>query len=172
MVAAGPAQAEKAGEPELKIWSDPAGGVRVMASLRIPAAPQVVQAVLTDYESWPALFSNSMRLAHLERTNGRIVTDLYIKRPLLAGEIRLLCETQELPDGGWTRLVAGDFKQYLRTWKVRSEGESEVTRVDFEMLVEPNTWLPDWVIKLSLRHEMENHFQILRTLAVERARAH
>jgi len=167
-----PSLAETVGEPELKIWSDPTGGVRVMASLRIPAAPQVVQAVLTDYESWPALFSNGMRLAHLERTNGRIVTDLYIKRPLLAGEFRLLCETQELPDGGWTRLMAGDFKRYQRTWRVRSEGEPDVTRAEFELIVEPNTWLPDWIVKLTLRHELESHFQILRDRAVERSRAH
>lgn len=172
LIAGPPALAEKATEPHLMIWPDPAGGVRMMASVQIPASPQVVQAVLTDYQAWPSLFGSGMRLAHLERANGRVVTDLYIKRPLLPGELRLLCETEERPDGGSTRLVGGDFRRYLRTWTLRSDGEPEVTRADFEVLVEVKTWMPDWLVMLSLRHEMEDHFEILRARAVERAHAH
>lgn len=157
---------------ELKVWPDPTGGARVIAAIHIPAAPHVVQSILTDYEGWPALFNHDIRVASLERTNGRILTDLYIKRPLLAGEIHLLCETEEFSDGGQTRLVAGDFKRYLRTWRLRQDGRADATLAEIEMTVEPNTWFPDWVVTLALRRELERHFQILGERAAARAQAH
>jgi hypothetical protein len=157
---------------ELNVWPDPTGGARVTAAVHIPAAPHVVQSILTDYEGWPALFNHEIRVASLERTNGRILTDLYIKRPLLAGEIHLLCETEEFSDGGQTRLVAGDFKRYLRTWRLRPDGRADATLAEIEMTVEPTTWLPNWVVTLALRRELERHFQILRERAAERAQAH
>ncbi|MGH7207042.1 MAG: SRPBCC family protein [Nitrospiraceae bacterium] len=157
---------------KLEVRTEPAGGVRAVATLRLQAAPGIVQAVLTDYAKWPELFGVHMRLAHLERRDDRVLTDLYIKHALLPGERRLLCESRELPDGGLvTTLVAGDFKRYHRTWKLSSDGSGAVTRAEFELLVEVDTWAPDWLMAMELRRNLETHFRILKDKVAERSRA-
>jgi hypothetical protein len=157
---------------KLEVHTEPAGGVRAVATLRLQAAPGIVQTVLTDYAKWPELFGVHMRLAHLERRDDRVLTDLYIKHALLPGERRLLCESRELPDGGLvTTLVAGDFKQYRRTWKLIPDGSGAVTRAEFELLVEVDTWAPDWLMAMELRRNLETHFRILKEKVVERSRA-
>jgi len=157
---------------KLEVHTEPAGGVRAVATLRLQAPPGIVQTVLTDYAKWAELFGVHMRLAHLERRDDRVLTDLYIKHTLLPGERRLLCESRELPDGGLvTTLVAGDFKQYHRTWKLSPDGSGAVTRAEFELLVEVDTWAPDWLMAMELRRNLETHFRILKEKVAERSRA-
>ena len=156
---------------KLEVRVEPTGGVRAVATLRLQAPPGIVQTVLTDYEKWPELFGVRMRLAHLERREDRVLTDLYIKHALLPGERRLLCESRELSDGGLvTTLVAGDFKQYHRTWKLSPDGSGAVTRAEFELLVEVDTWVPNWLMAMELRQNLETHFRILKERVVERSR--
>ncbi|MEK6525924.1 MAG: SRPBCC family protein [Nitrospirota bacterium] len=157
----------------LEVRTEPSGGVYATATLHLPVSPSVVQQVLTDYENWPTLFGVTMRLAHLEQQGERVVTDLYIKHTLLPGERRLLCENQELPGGGLaTTLVAGDFKQYSRTWKVVPEGDGMRTRAELELRVDVDTWAPDWLVAVELRRQLEKHFRILRERGEARVRAH
>ena len=128
---------------KLEVRIEPTGGVRAVATLRLQAPPGIVQAVLTD---------------------------LYIKHALLPGERRLLCESRELSDGGLvTTLVAGDFKQYHRTWKLSPDGSGAVTRAEFELLVEVDTWAPDWLMAMELRRNLETHFRILRERVAKRS---
>ncbi|MBI4400459.1 MAG: SRPBCC family protein [Nitrospirae bacterium] len=157
----------------LEVRTEPSGGVRAIATLRIPAPPAVVQELLTDYGKWPELFAVSMRLARLERRDHGAVTELYIKHALLPGERRLLCENTELPGGGLrTTLLGGDFKRYARTWNVAQDGDEKRTRAEFELLVEVDTWAPDWLVALAIRRELEAHFRILREKAISRFRSH
>ncbi len=101
----------------LEIRDDPAGGKTATATLRIPAPPEAVRAVLRDYERWPDLFDGRFEMVRLERRDGRAVTDLRIKRSPLPGTMRLVCETRELPTGEMiTSLIEGDFKSYRRHW--------------------------------------------------------
>jgi len=156
---------------KLEVRTEPGGGVRAAATLRLQAAPEVVQAVLTDYPRWPSLFGATLRIARIERHEDRVLTDLYIKHALLPGERRLLCESRELPEGGLvTALVAGDFKRYHRTWKLSADGSGAVTRAEFELLVEVDTWAPDWLMALELRRNLETHFRILKERVAERSR--
>jgi len=156
---------------KLEVRTEPGGGVRAAATLRLQAAPEVVQAVLTDYPRWPSLFGATLRIARIERHEDRVLTDLYIKHALLPGERRLLCESRELPDGGLvTTLVTGDFKRYHRTWKLSPDGSGAVTRAEFELLVEVDTWAPDWLMALELRRNLETHFRILKERVAERSR--
>lgn len=157
---------------KLEVRTERDGGVRAVATLRLQAPPGIVQTVLTDYAKWAELFGVHMRLAHLERRDDRVLTELYIKHTLLPGERRLLCESRELPDGGLvTTLVAGDFKQYNRTWKLSPDGSGTVTRAEFELLVEVDTWAPDWLMAIELRRNLETHFRVLKEKVAERSRA-
>ncbi len=158
----------------LDIQDDPAGGKKASATLRLPVPPDAVQAVLTDYEHWPALFDGRFRLARLERFEGGAVTDLLIDRSPLPGEMRLLCETRELPNGELvTSLVEGDFKRYLRRWRFVPEtnGGAVHTRAEMELLVDLASWVPDWLFGRMLRSDLEAHFRILRERAVAQFKA-
>jgi hypothetical protein len=154
----------------LDVRPDPAVGVRATATIGVPVAPAILQAVLTDYARWPELFEVRMRLINVEWRDGRAVTDLRIRHALLPGERRLLCESRALPNGGLlTTLLGGDFKRYQRTWRLAPEGDGSRTRADFELIVEVDMVVPNWLVALSLRRELEAHFRLVREKAVERA---
>ena len=155
----------------LEIHDDPAGGKKATATVRIQAPPEAVRAVLSDYERWPDLFDGRFRMAKLERLDGRVVTDLLIKRSPLPGEMRLLCETRELPGGEIiTSLIEGNFKRYRRQWQFTPEthGGAVHTRAEMELVVEMDSWVPDWLFAAMLRRDLESHFRILRERALAR----
>ena len=92
---------------------------------------------------------------------------------MLVGESRLLGENRELPGGGLvTSLLAGDFRRYRRTWRLVQDGNEGLTRAEFELLVEVDTWAPDWLMALELRRQLEKHFRILREQVGERLQSH
>lgn len=153
----------------LDIQDDPAGGKHATATLHLPVPPEAVRAVLSDYERWPDLFDGRFRIAKLERFEGGAVTDLLIKRLPLPGEMRLVCETRQMPSGELvTSLIEGDFKRYLRRWRFVPEmnGSAVHTRAEMELLVDMDSWVPDWLFATMLRRDLEVHFRILRERAV------
>lgn len=153
----------------LDIQDDPAGGKKAVATLHIPAPPEAVRAVLNDFEHWPELFDGRFRLARVERFEAGVVTDLLIDRSPLPGEMRLLCETRQTPNGELvTSLVEGNFKRYLRRWRFVPEmnGGAVHTRAEMELLVDLDSWVPDWLFGRMLRSDLEAHFRILRARAV------
>lgn len=173
----GPVGSSRAGEVgsvhllrSLIVQPDPAGGVRATATLLFPGSPAVLHSILTDYHKWPELFETKMRMAQVEDRDGHVLTDVYISHALLPGEQRLLCESQVLPGGGLvTDLKGGDFKQYHRAWKLEPAGDGTQTRADFELLVEPKTMIPDWLIAVAMERELNVHFRIVRQKALDRA---
>ena len=167
------ATAEEAGSVQplraLVVRPDPAGGVRAMATLLFPGSPAVLHSILADYGNWPQLFETQMRVAHIEDHEGRVLTDLYISHALLPGEQRLLCESQSLPGGGLvTDLKGGDFKRYHRVWKLQPAGDGNQTRAKFELLVEVETIVPDWLVAVAMERELNAHFRIIRQKALDR----
>ena len=155
----------------LDVQSDPAGGKKAVATLRIPAPPDAVRDVLNDFEHWPELFDGRFELVKLDRQDGRVVTDLRIKRTPLPGNMRLLCETRQVSDGEIvTSLIEGDFRHYLRRWRLVPEqnGAAVHTRAEMELSVDPDTWTPGWLFAAVLRSDLEAHFRILRERAVAR----
>lgn len=168
----GPVSAEEAPATVLTIRDDPDGGKHAVATLRIAAPPDAVRAVLSDYERWPDLFGGRFRMAKLERLEGRVVTDLLIDRTPLPGKMRLLCETRELPGGDiLTSLIAGNFKRYRRHWRFIAErnGSAIHTRAEMDMLVDIDSWVPDWLFGMMLRRDLETHFAILRERSIAQA---
>ena len=158
--------------PVLDVQSDPAGGKRAVATLRIPAPPDAVRAVLNDFEHWPELFDGRFELVKLDRQAGRVVTDLRIKRSPLPGHLRLLCETRDLPNGEIvTSLIEGNFRHYRRRWRLvpESDGAAVHTRAEMDLSVDPDTWTPGWLFAAILRRDLETHFKILRERAVAQA---
>lgn len=160
-----------AGDPvALDVRVVPTGGVKATATILFPVEPAIIQRLLTDYIHWPELFEVRMRIAELREQDGKAFTDIRIDHALLPGERRLMCESRTLPGGGLlTELKGGDFKQYRRVWKLSSAEGSAQTKADFELFVEIETIVPDWLIAVAMRQELEAHFRIVKDKAVVRA---
>lgn len=152
----------------LLVEPDPGGGVKATATLLFPGSPSVLHSILTEYRKWPELFETRMRMAQVEEHEGHVLTDVYISHALLPGEQRLLCESQVLPGGVLvTDLKGGDFKQYHREWRLQAAGDGSQTRAEFELLVEPRTMIPDWLIAVAMERELNVHFRLVRQRALD-----
>ena len=142
------------------VWVEPCGRAgcagcsygthrRVLATATIlfPVGPAIIQRLLTDYAHWPELFDVRMRMAEIREQDGKVFTDIRIDHALLPGERRLLSETRTLPTGGLlTELKGGDFKQYRRFWKLIPVDGGTHTKAEFELFVEIDTNMPDWMV--------------------------
>ncbi|TMQ27303.1 MAG: hypothetical protein E6K65_14215 [Nitrospirae bacterium] len=158
----------RAAEPvELDVRTEPTGGVRATATILFPVEPAIIQRILTDYAHWPELFDIRMRMAEVRVQDGKAFTDIRIDHALLPGERRLLSETRTLSTGGLlTELKGGDFKQYRRFWKLTPVDGGAHTRAEFELLFEVDSNMPDWMVALALRRDLETHFRIMREKAL------
>jgi ribosome-associated toxin RatA of RatAB toxin-antitoxin module len=158
----------RAAEPvELDVRTEPTGGVRATATILFPVEPAIIQRILTDYAHWPELFDIRMRMAEVRVQDGKAFTDIRIDHALLPGERRLLSETRTLSTGGLlTELKGGDFKQYRRFWKLTPVDGGAHTRAEFELLFEIDSNMPDWMVALALRRDLETHFRIMREKAL------
>ncbi len=155
----------------LEVKTESHGGVRATAHVLFPAKPEVIHALLTDYLHWPELFEVRMRLAEFKVHEDVATTDLRIEHVLLPGERRLVTESRTLPNGDFvTDLKAGDFKRYYRVWKLQPTGEGNQTSAEFELIIEIESMLPDWVIAFAMRRELEAHFRIVKQKALENSK--
>lgn len=154
----------------LTVNIEPGGGIRAIAQVFFPARPEIIQAILTDYGRWPELFDVRMKVAGLTIDRGVATTDLRIEHAFLPGERRLVSESRTLPGGGlMTDLKAGDFKRYHRVWKLGPGSDGGRTKAEFEMVVEVDSLVPDWLIAMAMRRELEAHFRIMKEKALARA---
>lgn len=155
----------------LEVAAESKGGVRATAQVFFPARPDVVQALLADYHHWPDLFEVRMRVAELTIRDGVATVDLRIEHPLMPGEHRLVTESRTLENAGLvTDLTAGDFRRYHRVWKLSPFGEGDQTRADFELVVEIKSMVPDWLVAMAMRQELEAHFRIVKQKALEQSK--
>lgn len=170
LVIACSASTARAGDAvSLDVQAQPTGGVKATATVFFPVEPAIIQRLLTDYAHWPDLFEVRMRIAELREQDGKAFTDIRIDHSLLPGERRLMCESRSLPGGGLlTELKGGDFKQYRRMWKLSPAEGGAHTKADFELLVEIETIVPDWIVAIAMRQELEAHFRIVREKALAR----
>jgi hypothetical protein len=156
---------------ELEVKTEPGGGIRATAHPLFPAKPEVIQALLADYSHWPDLFEVRMRVAALTIREGVATIDLRIEHPLMPGEHRLVTESRSLPNGGLvTDLKGGDFKRYHREWMLEPAGAGNQTRAAFELVIEIESMVPDWLVAIAMRQELEAHFRIVKQKALEQSK--
>ena len=156
----------------LEARPDPDGGVRAHAVMTLPASAAAVEQLLTDYEHWPKLFETKMRMVKVERLEDRTITDLYVSHAILLSERHLVGENRVLPDGGLsTKMIGGDFTRYERTWKLSALDPTH-TRAEFDLLVEVDTFVPDWLVAMEVKRELAAHFRILKATLQDQPGAH
>lgn len=153
----------------LDVRTEPTGGVKATATIVLPAPVAVVQAILTDYAHWPELFEVRMKIADVSILDGVATTDIRIEHALLPGERRLVTESRFLASGELVAdLKSGDFKRYHRRWKLTSVDGGAQTRADFELVVEIESVIPDWLVAVATKRDLESHFRILKEKALTR----
>ena len=151
----------------LDVRTEPTGGVKATATIHFQVEPAIIRQLLTDYAHWPDLFDVRMRMAEIREQDGKVFTDIRIDHALLPGERRLLSETRILPTGELlTELKGGDFKQYRRFWKLTPVDGGAHTRAEFELVVEVDMMVPDWIVVVAMRRDLESHFRIVREKAL------
>jgi hypothetical protein len=151
----------------LDVHTESTGGVRATATILFPVEPAIIRRLLTDYAHWPELFDVRMRMAEIREEDGKAFTDIRIDHVLLPGERRLLSETRTLPTGGLlTELKGGDFKQYRRLWELTPVNGGAHTKAQFKLVVEIDTIVPDWMVVVAMRRDLESHFRIIREKAL------
>jgi hypothetical protein len=153
----------------LDVKADPAGGVHATARILFPASPDVIQSLLTDYPHWPDLFEVRMRIVEVRVGADVVTTDLRIAHALLPGERRLVTESRVTSGTILTDLVEGDFTRYHRVWKLAPVKQGRETRAEFELTVAIDSIIPDWLVALATRRELEAHFRIVKEKARARA---
>lgn len=151
----------------LDVRTESTGGILATATILFPVGPAIIERLLTDYAHWPELFDVRMRMAEIREQDGKVFTDIRIDHALLPGERRLLGETRTLPTGGLlTELKGGDFKQYRRSWKLIPVDGGTHTKAEFELLVEIDTIVPDWMVAVAMKRDLQSHFRIIREKAL------
>lgn len=154
----------------LDVRTEPTGGVRATATLLFPAPISVIQTILTDFAHWPELFEVEMKVADLKVQDGVATMDLRIEHALLPGERRLVTESRLLPNGELVSdLKGGDFKRYHRRWKLTSVDGGAQTRAEFELVVEIESVVPDWLVAMATRGDVQSHFRLVREKALAQA---
>ena len=154
----------------LQVKTDPAGGVIATARVLFPAGPEIIHSLLTDFRRWPELFEVRMRVVDLQVRQDVVTTDLRIEHALLPGERRLVTESRATANEGIvTDLVGGDFTRYHRVWKLSPANEGRETYADFELKVAVDSIVPDWLVALATRRELDAHFRIVKEKARARA---
>lgn len=161
----------RAAESEvLDVRTEPTGGVRATATILFPAPISVIQAILTDFAHWPELFEVEMKVADLKVQDGVATMDLRIEHALLPGERRLVTESRLLPNGELVSdLKGGDFKRYHRRWKLTSVDGGAQTRAEFELVVEIESVVPNWLVAMATRGDVKSHFRLVREKALAQA---
>lgn len=163
-----PSAAASTDSDELQVRTEPGGGVRATAKVVFDAKPGVVFAVLTDYAHWPELFEVRMTLANLKVQDGIARIDLRIEHALLPGERRLVTDSRTATDRSIvTDLVEGDFKRYHRVWTLHAADGGVRTLAEFELLVAIDSMVPDWLVAIAMRRELESHFRIVKKKVLE-----
>lgn len=154
----------------LHVKTDPAGGVVATALVLFPASPEIIHSLLTDFPHWPDLFEVRMRIVDLQIRQDVVTIDLRIEHTLLPGERRLVTESRATAGQGVvTDLVGGDFTRYHRVWKLSAANEGRETQAEFELAVTIDSIVPDWLVALATRRELEAHFRIVKEKARARA---
>lgn len=154
----------------LHVKTDPAGGVVATARVLFPASPEIIHSLLTDFPHWPDLFEVRMRIVDLQIRQDVVTIDLRIEHALLPGERRLVTESRATAGQGIvTDLVGGDFTRYHRVWKLSAANEGRETQAEFELAVTIDSIVPDWLVALATRRELEAHFRIVKEKARARA---
>lgn len=133
--------------------------IQVVAALVLQVNPDVAWAVLNDYENMPRFVPDILATRLMSAEHGR-------KRVEIEGVARLLflefpthttLDVVDRPDGSVAiDSVAGNMAIH---GSMRVRGDGQYTRVDYEVLLTPDFWLPPLIGDLLIGRQITRQFE-------------
>jgi hypothetical protein len=155
------------GDMDLHVTVDPKEQtVHANATLRIHASREMVWSVLTNctqaLELVPGIVSCEVLETAPDKSWQRIhqVVDYSWMVPRLSYEIRA---TYDYPTVIKLERVAGDLRKLDCSWTLEADGE--FTNARYSLDLAPGFWVPHWVMRLALKHDLPKMLRTLRTRA-------
>jgi carbon monoxide dehydrogenase subunit G len=139
------------------------GVYSVTARFRVPQAPDVALAVLTDYERIPRFMPGVTTSTVLERATGRAVIEQEATSRLMmfSKRVHLVLEIAEGEDTLTFRDRSGrSFARYEGIWRVC--GLSDGTEVVYELTAQPSFDVPEFLLKRLLKRDSGQMIEGLR----------
>jgi carbon monoxide dehydrogenase subunit G len=157
------AVADPAPSPEVSVREE-RGTYTVTARFEVPQPPDVVLAVLSDYEQIPRFMPDVKTSTVLERAPGRLVVEqrAVSKFMMFSKEVHLVLEVTETADAlKFTDRCGKSFKSYVGAWRVEPRGNGSV--VTYELSAQPAFDVPEFILKRLLKRDSAQLINRLRT---------
>lgn len=157
-----------ADEPKsLHVRIEEDGVAVIQAQIKLPAPPDLVFTVLTDYTNWPLLFPDGVTTQVERLADHVVVTEMTIPHKIFFSKTRLKAESTETPPHKLeTKLIEGDYLQYDQVWRLTPIQEGKYTRAELNLTVQPNGWIiklvPALLYRWGLTVDLQEHFEKLR----------
>ena len=132
------------------------------AQMTIPASPDQVWAVLTDYdhleEFIPYLLDSQVVRKERDRLILRQEGGFWL--PFYRLKTQVIFEVKERPPQMiYFRAVEGDFRLYEGSWHLERMGKE--TWLSYEATIEPDFWVPRWVLGELERQVLKGTFRAI-----------
>ena len=145
-----------------EITFDKDGIAHVHALLELPASPETVFTVLTDYAHWARLFADGTTMVSIRRDADGVTTDMYVPRSVMPGRVHLVIRTRTPSHARIeAELVSGDLQRFWRRWDLQPSMSQSATKAELQILLQPRTWAPQWMIRYGIEKELTEHFRRL-----------
>ena len=135
---------------------------QVFAYVEIPTSPKKVWAVCTDYDRLSEFIPN-MTASGVIKRNGHLMVlhqEGEIRFPFYRKQMKVTLRVKEVPpDIIFFELLEGDFSVYQGSWRL--EASDKGTLLITQTIVEPNFWMPQWVLTEMERQTLKRTFRAL-----------
>ena len=149
-------------------WKKPRQA-HVMAQMVLPAEGTKIWAILTDYDHLEKFIPYMEESQVLQRDSRHLLLRQRgnFWRPFYRLKTKAVLWVKEEPPRSISfRAVEGDFLVYEGSWRLESVKEG--TRLTYEATIEPNFWVPGWVLLELERQVLKGTFRaILRRATPE-----
>lgn len=163
------ATADPAPSPEVSVREE-RGTYAVTARFEVPQSPEIVLAVLSDYERIPRFMPDVKTSVVLERAPGRLVVEQQAvsKFMMFSKEVHLVLEVTETGHAlQFTDRCGKSFKHYKGAWRVEPKGAGTI--VTYELSAQPAFEVPEFILKRLLKRDSTTQMNRLRTEFAARA---
>jgi len=167
-----PAAAQRLAQGQIIQRSSSEGkDARIQAAVRIDAPPQAVWATLKDCAHAPSFIpglKRCQRLAAAPDGSWEIIEHV-VKYSWLMPTIHSIFRADyHAPRRIDFRRVGGDLKSEQGTWSLEPGDAGASTLVEYDVAIDPGFWIPQTVIKHTLRKELPEVLAALRARVEQR----
>ena len=164
------AEAEQHGDIDVAVVLDPsAQSGHAIGTVKIRARREEVWSLIRSCEEAPRLVPGLIECTVLRTATDqswqiiRHVLDYSWYLPKMTYEFRA---TYERPSRISIERVSGDLRVLKASWQLESAGEYTIAHYEVELA--PGFWVPQWMVRIALRHDLPKMLRALRARAESR----